>query len=235
MLAGLSRHVMAAVCIIFLSFGLRGAKAEEAVPASRLGDSVFRDVWHAILAEAKIDAKLIAAPRDVRRQMFVDGTLVLDCCSVPAWRDTPAEQESQLWSTPFFYTVDHLILQQGRTYDLPDPRDLRAYRVAVVQGFSYRDDVLFGPKVVRVSLGEVFEAVARGQADLAIANNQEFRRRQQLRPRPLVLGPETHRLALMARIHKSRPDLQARLNTAIATLKENGRIAVLTGVRLRNK
>ncbi len=210
------------------------ANAEDRITASRIGDSVFRDVWHAILEDAGIEAELIAAPRDVRRDMFVRGELVLDCCSVEAWRNRPDEIEAQLWTSPFFYTVDHLILQEGRDYDLPDPDDLTAYRVGVVQGFAYKKDSHFGSTVSRVSLGEVFEAVASGDADLTIANHQEFRRRQKLNPLPLVLGPEYHRLALKARVHRSRADLLPRLEAAITRLKANGRIATLTGVRLRD-
>jgi hypothetical protein len=210
------------------------AMAEDPVPASRIGDSVFRDVWHAILEDAGIETRLIAAPRDVRRDMFVRGELVLDCCSVEAWRNRPDEIAVQLWTSPFFYTVDHLILREGREYHLPDPDDLTAFKVGIVQGFAYKQDSHFGPVVSRVSLGEVFEAVASGEADLTIANHQEFRRRQRLNPLPLVLGPEYHRLALKARVHRSRADLLPRIEAAIARLQKSGRIAVLTGARLRD-
>lgn len=210
------------------------ADGADAVAASRIGDSVFRDVWHAILTEAQIKVDLVAAPRDVRRNMFVRGELVLDCCSVPDWRARADEKRVQLWTSPFFYTVDHLILTEGREYDLPDPTDLSAYKVGVVQGFTYRRDATFGGTLVRVSLGEVFAAVARGEADLTIANHQEFRRRQKLNPLPLVLGPEHHRLTLRARLHKSRADLMPRLEAAIKNLKADGRIARLTGARLRD-
>ncbi|WP_417458813.1 substrate-binding periplasmic protein [Kordiimonas sp.] len=208
--------------------------AADVAKASRIGDSVFRDVWHAILEEAQIEVEFIAAPRDIRRDMFVKGELVLDCCSVPDWRAREDEKETQLWTSPFFYTVDHLIVQEGREYALPDPTDLSAYRVGVVQGFAYRRDATFGDTVVRVSLGEVFEAVAQGEADLTIANHQEFRRRQKLNPLPLALGPEHHRLALRARVHNSRADLLPRIEAAIKALNANGRIAHLTGARLRD-
>jgi hypothetical protein len=218
----------------FLLLASSQVLAEDAVPASRIGDSVFRDVWHAILEESGIETRLIAAPRDVRRDMFVRGELVLDCCSVEAWRNRPDEIATQLWTSPFFYTVDHLILQEGREYHLPDPRDLSAFKVGIVQGFTYPKDGYFGTILTRVSLGEVFEAVAAGEADLTIANHQEFRRRQRLNPLPLVLGPEYHRLALMARVHRSRADLLPRIEAAIARLQKSGRIAVLTGARLRD-
>ena len=108
------------ICIALLLGISSVARAGEPVTASRLGDSVFRDVWHAILDEAGIKATLVAAPRDVRRDMFVRGELVLDCCSAEAWRNRPEEIETQLWSQPFFYTVDHLILRAGREYEIPD-------------------------------------------------------------------------------------------------------------------
>ena len=223
------------VRILIAPIFLLGASMAQAadVTASRLGDSVFRDAWHAILSEAQLEVRMISAPRDVRRDMFARGELVLDCCSVPEWRDRDDEKAAQLWSYPFFYTVDHLILQAGRSYDLPDPTDLLGYKVGIVQGFSYRLDDRFGSTLSRVSLDEVFELVATGGADMTIANHQEFRRRQALKPRPLVLGPAHHELGLMARVHKSRPDLLVRLNDAIRRLKASGQIAALTGARLR--
>lgn len=221
-------------CLAFVAWAsICKSVSAEALTASRLGDSVFRDVWHAILEEAGIEAELVSAPRDVRRDMFVRGELVLDCCSVEAWRSREDEKQVQLWSKPFFYTVDHLILQKGRTYDIPDVMDLTGFRVAVVQGFAYREGTRFGVVVERVSLGEVFDAVATGAADITISNHQEFRRRQKLEPRPIVLGPQYHRLALKARVHNSRPDLLARLDGAIARLMADGHIAKLTGARLR--
>ncbi|WP_262690795.1 substrate-binding periplasmic protein [Kordiimonas aestuarii] len=222
------------VCTVAILAVSSLAHSAEPVTASRLGDSVFRDVWHAILNEAGIEAKLIAAPRGVRRDMFVRGELVLDCCSVEAWRNRADEIETQLWTVPFFYTVDHLILQAGRRYDIPDPLDLTAFKVGIVQGFTYKKDTHFGDVISRVSLGEVFEAVAAGEADLTIANHQEFRRRQKLTPLPLVLGPEYHRLGLRARVHNSRPDLLPRVEAAIKRLNANGTIARLTGARLRD-
>lgn len=232
MVGGVARRILIAALISV--FGTTVVAAEQ-IRASRIDKSAFRDAWHAILAEAGIESDLVAAPRDERRQMFVKGDLLLDCCSVEAWRNRPEEVDIQLWSDPFFYTVDHLILQAGRKYDLANPQDLRAYRVGVVQGFSYRNDQLFGARVERVSLGEVFDAVVTGKADLTIANHQEFQRRQKLSPRLLVLGPIHHRLALKARVHGSRPDLLARINDAIAALKADGRIVALTGTRLRQQ
>lgn len=229
----MSIRLTAVFLTILMFFATQSPIKAEAVPVSRLGDSVFRDVWHAILADAGIDAEFVSAPRDVRRDMFVRGELVLDCCSVAAWRNREDEQQVQLWSKPFFYTVDHLILQRGRKYELEDPNDLRGFTVGVVQGFAYREDTRFGKTVSKVSLGEVFTLVATGKADMTIANHQEFRRRQKLDPKPLVLGPEYHRLALKARVHRSRPDLLARMDAAITRLKQQGEIARLTGIRLR--
>ncbi|MFC3052647.1 substrate-binding periplasmic protein [Kordiimonas pumila] len=223
------------VVFVWASVSFSGAlQAENSVKASRLGDSVFRDVWHAILDKAGIEAEMIAATRDIRRDMFARGELVLDCCSVPAWRSRPEEVAAQLWSEPFFYTADHLILHKDRTYDLPNPLDLRSYRVGVVQGFAYAEDTLFGEKVIRPSLADVFQSVVNEEADLTIANHQEFWRRQKLAPKPLVLGPVYHELALMARVHNSRPDLLARVNEAIRELKNTGQITILTGARIRD-
>ncbi len=211
------------------------AAAEDGrVLASRLEASVFRDVWHAILDESGIKVELVEIPgHEERRRSFTAGKVALDCCSIVEWRDRKEEVAVQLWSQPIFYTVDHLVMQDGRAYDLPDPTDLRAFRVAVVKGFSYQGEEAFGPKVVFATIGQVLDAVASGKADVSIVNSQEFRRLQKVKRRPLVLGPEHNELILRARVHNSRPDLLVRINGAIERLKENGKIALLTGQRLR--
>lgn len=206
------------------------------VPASRLEASVFRDVWHAILDESGIAITLVEIPgHEDRRQKFISGTVVLDCCSIKEWRDRKEEIATQLWTRPVFYTVDHLVLQDGRTYDLPDPTNLKAFRVAVVKGFSYQKEDAFGPRVTFKTIDQVLDGVASGKADLTIVNSQEFWRLQKLKRRPLVLGPEHNELILRARVHNSRPDLLVQINEAIKRMQASGRIAALTGARLRSK
>ncbi len=210
--------------------------AEDRVLASRLEASVFRDVWHAILDEAGIKIELVEIPgHEDRRRRFVEGELLLDCCSVKAWRDREEEVAVQLWSRPIFYTVDHLVLQDGRTYDLPDPTQLQAFKVAVVRGFSYQGAEAFGPTVVTATIEQALDVVASGRADLTIVNSQEFQRLQKINRRPLILGAEHNELILRARVHKSRPDLLVQINEAIKQLQASGRIAQLTGARLRSR
>lgn len=218
-------------------FAVGPAVAEgERVPASRLEASVFRDVWHAILDESGIAVELVEiAGHEDRRRRFASGEVLLDCCSIKQWRDREDEMAVQLWSRPVFYTVDHLVLQDGRTYDLPDPTQLKAYKVAVVRGFSYQGDENFGPTIVLTTIEQVLDAVASGKADVTIVNSQEFRRLQAIKRRPLVLGPEHNELVLRARVHNSRPDLLVQIDEAIKRLQSSGRIAALTGARLRSK
>jgi len=215
---------------------LPSAAEDGKVLASQLEASVFRDVWHAILDESGIVVELVEVPgHEDRRRLFVEGELLLDCCSIVEWRDRKEEVAVQLWSRPVFYTVDHLVLQDGRTYDLPEPTQLQAFKVAVVRGFSYQDADQFGPKVVTATIEQALDAVASGKADLTIVNSQEFRRMQKIKRRPLVLGAKHNELILRARVHKSRPDLLVQINEAIKRLQASGRIATLTGARLRAK
>lgn len=227
--------VLASICVAVALFPTDVLAFDDTITASRLENSVFRDAWHAILSEADLEPEMVDMAHEKRRQMFVQGDLILDCCSVKIWRERPEEKAVQLWSKPFFYTVDHLILQEGRQYDLGSPTKLQAYRVGVVHGFTYPSEESFGVRVERTTLAEVFDAIARGEADLTIANHQEFRRQQKLKHRPLVLGPEHQRLFLRARVHKSRPDLLVRIDEAIEKLQSSGQIALLTGQRLRGK
>ncbi|WP_374763311.1 substrate-binding periplasmic protein [Yunchengibacter salinarum] len=219
--------------LLFFWDGLTAATAAEPVPASRIGHSVYRDVWHAILDEAGIEARLIAAPRDVRRDMFIKGDLLLDCCSNPVWRERPEEKRLQHFTQPFAVIVDHLILHKERDYHLPDPTDLSAYKVALIRGFTYPSKLRFGETIRRVSMRDTFQAVADGEADMTVASTTEFQRRQQDWPRALKLGPVCDRVLLSGRVHEKARHLLPRINDAIERLKERGRIDRLTGQAVR--
>lgn len=223
------------LCLLFAAPACLALEEREPVAAGHIEESVFRDVWQAVLLKSGIEFSLVRVSHEERRNLFIEGTIQLDCCSVKAWRAREAEMAVQLWTRPLFYTVDHLILKAGRQYDIKDPAALSDYSVAVVDGFTYPAEASFGSRVVVPSIAAALKAVAEGEADLTIVNSQEFRRLQKLEGLPLIMGPEHHRLVLRARVHKSRADLLPVLNEAIEQLHASGEIAKLTGARLRQR
>lgn len=225
------------IFILMLFFNLPAgniAKATEPVAIASLSNSSFKDLWQAIIIEAGINANFVTASRNNRRDALVNGTLAMDCCSIPAWRATEAERAVQLYTDPIFYATDHLILQQGRDYDLSDSNDLSAYKIAVVKGFSYVGEDSFVDVIEVLTMDETFELVASGKADLTIANSQEFWRRLRLKPNPLKLGPIHDQVLLRARVHKNWAELLPRVNDAIKRLRKSGQMDMLLARRIRD-
>lgn len=210
------------------------SRRENQVPVASLSNSSFKDLWQAIIVEAGIDANFVTASRKERRAALVAGTLAMDCCSIPAWRATPAEQAVQLYTDPIFYATDHLILQEGRVYDIPDPVNLMAFRIAVVSGFNYVGGEFFGEVIEVPTMDDTYRLVASGRADLTIANSQEFWRRQRLTPLPLILGPVHDQVLLGARVHKNWAALLPQINAAIKRLRKSGRMDILMAKRIRD-
>jgi len=209
--------------------------SEDPVPSFQIRHSVFRDAWQAILTEADIEPTYFDVTKAKARDMFAAGVIHLDCCSTPEWRTRPEELEVQLFSEPFFFVFDHLILQKGRDYKITDPNNLSDYKVAVVKGYSFKDEMYFGERIGVNFIFEAFALVASKGADMTISNNQEFYLHQKEAPLPLVLGPVHGKHALRARVHRSRADLLPKINMAISRLKANGRITLIMAERLRGK
>ncbi len=225
------------IFILTLFFSLPAgnmAKANESVPVASLSNSSFKDLWQAIVLEAGIEANFVTASRENRRSELVKGKLAMDCCSIPAWRSTAAEQAVQLYTDPIFYTTDHLILQKNRDYVGLNPLDLRAYKIAVVKGFSYVNEGSFGSVIEVPTMDDTYVLVASGKADMTIANSQEFWRRQRLQPYALMLGPVHDQVLLRARVHKNWAELLPQINDAIKRLRKSGKMDLLMAKRIRD-
>ncbi len=208
--------------------------ADEPVPVANLENSAFKDVWHAVVEEAGIDADFVTMSRAARREAMVQGTLAMDCCSIPAWRDRPAEQVVQLYTDPVFYATEHLVFHKDKLAAFAEPIDLSTLKVAVVKGFKHRNQSSFGEILFAPTMTETYDLVASGKADVTFANSQEFWRRQRLRDRPLVLGPVHEQMLLRARVHKNWNHLLPRINGSIRRLRESGRLDLLMAQRIRN-
>ncbi|MFC4349365.1 substrate-binding periplasmic protein [Kordiimonas lipolytica] len=216
----LARRFIAALAVMALLAA--PALASDLVRAGQSDSIEFDRVWSAILDEAGLDAEIVSAPHERKRGMFVRGDIVLDCCSIPAWRQRPEEKASQLFSDAFFRSTEHYVFRRGHAV-APVENALKL-RFVRVKGFVYDLEAPFGTAIEVHDIEEVLDHVASGEADVAIVNRQDFERRMRLKPRPLVLGP-VHTVAdLRVRVHRSRADLLPRINRAIAALKDAGRI-----------
>jgi ABC-type amino acid transport substrate-binding protein len=197
--------------------------ANEEVKAGQSDSIEFDRVWSAILTEAGLEAEIISAPHERKREMFIKGDIVLDCCAIPEWRQRPAEQATQLFSDVFFQSAEHYVFRRGHAVDPVE--NAAKLRFVKVKGFVYDLKAQFGTVIEVHDIEEVLDHVASGEADIAIVNRQDYERRLRLKPRPLELGP-VHTVAdLRVRVHKSRADLLPALNEAIATLRTKGRVA----------
>ena len=208
---------------------------DEPVPVANLDDSVFTEVWRAIIEEAGITAHYYTFPNDQARSAFVEGKVGLDCCSIPEWRTREDEQKIQFYTDPIFSQNHHMIVRDGHRYDAPILGDLSEYRVAVVKGFSYKNEDLFGETVVAKTIKDAFDLVAKGKADLTFALRLEFIRSQRRSPRPLGLGPIWSRTLLRARVHRDWVRFLPQVNAAIQRLQNSGRINYLVGKQIRDK
>lgn len=195
--------------------------------AVRVGQSdsiAYSRVFNAILTEAGIEADFVVAPHGRKRRMFVDGVIVIDCCASPVWRQAPGEAEVQLFSDAFYHSPEHYVFRKGHARVIETPEALKSMRVAIVRGFNYQFAPFFGDTIEVRDMEDVLDLLVAGRADVGMINQQDFHRRMRLKPRPLELGAEHFVADLRVRVHKDRADLLPRINTAIATLMESGRI-----------
>jgi len=231
----MARRLVGFIFFYLLSVGNLAFAADEQVPVAILNDSVFTEVWRAIIEEAGIQAEFHTFPHDQARPAFVEGKVGLDCCSIPEWRSRDDERQVQIYTDPIFLESNHMIVRDGHTYDVPVTGELSGYRVAVVKGFTYEREELFGETIEAKTIGGAFDLVVSGKADLVFALRLEFVRSQRRNPRPLALGPIWSRALLRARVHRDWVRLLPKVNEAIQELKSSGQINYLVGKQIRDK
>jgi len=182
------------------------------------------DLWSAIIKEAGITVERlegsISAAR--RRRMFLDGLIMLDCCMIPAWRNTDEENAAQIWSDVFYQSEEVFIFPRGKIVPITQSEDLRALRVAVIRGFTYKREAFFGVPIPAVDVEGILSLLEAGRAQVAIVSKADFQARMEAQPRALEIGAVESSNGLRIRVHKTRADLLPRINAAIAKLKIQG-------------
>jgi len=212
---------------ILKQIGPLSAGQERLIQAGQGGSAGFRSVWQAILEDTGLNVQIINAPQARKRMLFSSGIFALDCCSVPAWRTLPEEEDVQLYSDVIYETHERYITLRGAGIDITDPIQLKGYRVAAVRGYNYPFEHLFGVTVLGNSIEDVLELVSAGRAQVAIVSETDFLMSMAKTARPLEMGEVNAVAALRARVHKDYADLLPMLNRSIAKLKETGRIEAL--------
>lgn len=228
-------YIVATGFALLVHTGISAANQQDRLRAGSSEHSVFKSVWTAILEETGLEVGITPARARVRRFWFVDDQIQLDCCSIPAWRGRPAELEMQLYTDVLFDSVQFLIHHEDMKIQYNGPDDLSRYRVGVIVGHSHIHEEKFGSKVVVNSYSELFKLIAEGGADIASANEQEFRFQMGRADWPIVRGPIFHRLSLRARVRKEHAELVPKLNQAIEKLRKNGKIDMLIGTAIRDE
>lgn len=211
------------VLLLFTSFSTHASG--ETIPVGQSDSIGFDRVWWAILEQAGISASLSGEQFAKKRDLFVRGEILLDCCATPEWRERPEEKAVQIFSDPFFSSSEHLVTREDTSIDVLADAD--KLRFVMVRGFTYPLEFRFGSTIEASDIEEALDLIASGSADVGIASERDFIRHTRLKPRPLQLGPVLWNVDLRVRVHKSRQELLPRINEAIATLKQANRIQAL--------
>lgn len=210
---------------VFLLIGISTTARGETIPVGQSDSIEFDRVWWAILEQAGISASLSGQQFAKKRDLFVRGEILLDCCAISEWRERPEEKAVQLFSDPFFSSTEHFVTRADTSIDIVADAD--KLRFVMVRGFTYPLEFQFESTIEASDIDEALDLLASGSADVGIASQRDFDRRMRLKSRPLQLGPVLWNVDLRIRVHKSRKDLLPKINEAIATLKQTNRIQAI--------
>lgn len=203
--------------------------AEDKIRVGQTDSIEFDKLYEAILTEAGINFEMVVVPTARKRRMFADGKILIDCCTAIEWRKRPKEIAVQLHSKPFFHSAEHYFFKTGSNVEIASHQDLKQYRLAIVRGFTYRNEESFGAVLKTTNIDEMMILVALGRAHVGLINPYDFNRRLASNPRPLRLGGQHEASPLRIRVHNSRADLLPRINAVIETFLSDGTIEKLQG------
>ena len=201
---------------------LSSSASAEPVTAGDGYSPLFRQMFAAVLEETSLETDVMTAPPERRRRLFALGRIVLDCCSIEAWRQREEEIAVQLFSVPFFTNRDRFVVRENSSIVITGPEDLKNLRVAVVHGFEYDLSSHFGVTVPGRGWDAMLQLIEKGRADIGIIGEVIFKERQMNDRRALKLVGVADEQDLSIRIHNSRPDLVPIINEAILNLRERG-------------
>lgn len=207
-----------------LSFDIGGVYADDRVPVGQTDSVEFHKIYESILTDAGINYQMLVAPTARKRRMFVEGKILIDCCTTPSWRTHPEELATQLHSKTFIHSEEHYFFHQDSDIVIPSLDDLKDYRIAIVHSFVYANHDKFGQVVYATNIAEMMLLVALGRAQVGLINPYDFVRRLEQSPLPLRLGGLHELSPLSIRVHKSRADLLQKINAVIDDYLATGKV-----------
>lgn len=158
---------------------------------------------------------------------FLKGTIQLECCVNPAWRDSKEDSEVSLWSDTVINAQEILIFPKGKRFVFEALKDLKGKQLATILGYGYVGDEFFERYDVLKNTS-LLKMVAANRVDGSIIDHLEYRYAissyQELvgAADNIDLGPVINESELKIRVHRSRADLLAPLNQAITDMKMEG-------------
>lgn len=204
------------VCLLIVFVGdVSYAESMGKVFAGRAESLEFNRVYELILKDAGIKYEMLVVPTGRKRRMFADGKILIDCCTVPDWRNRPEEIAVQLHSKPFFQSMERYVFHKDNKFDIVSHEDLSRYRLSIVRGYFYKNDAYFGDFIMAENTSQMMKMVAHKRVEIGIINPHDFQQLLKKTPMPLWLGGVHETSPLSIRVHKSRPDLLARIDGVI--------------------
>jgi hypothetical protein len=203
------------------------APQASAIPVGVASSDKVQRLWRTILEEADIPVAFVQAPISRKRRMFVEGRILLDCCSAKKWRDQPDEQRVQVWTRPLYANRDVYVFRAGEVQPVRTPFDLMTKKVAIVHGFSYEGLELFGQAVPGRNTADVLHLLAARRADVGIMSDGDFLALTEDRPDEFEMGNVRTVAEQRARAHTSVAHLIPQIENAVERLRQRNEMQAL--------
>jgi len=163
------------------------------------------------------------------RLTFHNGGTIIECCINQDWREPYDSGGKTLWSDTVLMTEELLVFPKGGSFPVTRLEDLKGKSIATILGYGYLGNDHFIRHDAMDNIAQL-SMVAKKRTDAAIMDNYEYQ--YMLRNSSEVqniadkieTGPVINRTELKMRIHSSRPDLVAPINSAISKMKTDGTI-----------
>lgn len=192
---------------------------------------ILSDFMQALGRELAVELEAAHPLPPLRAQkQFREGRVQLECCVSMAWRSAPEQAEVSLWSQPVLNVDEVLVFPPGRAFPYARLEDLQGRTIATVRGYGYVGGQYFRRSDSPDSIAQLYK-VAQGRSEAGIIDRLELAyvlathgELDALRIR-VEQGPVINSSELRIRVHRSRPDLLAPLDAAIARLRKDGSLA----------
>jgi len=232
--AVIKRVIYGGLLVLCLN-GQTYAQGAEVVLVGQEKSVEFNKIYELILKDAGIQYEILVVPMGRKRRMFVEGKILIDCCTVPEWRSRPEEIANQTHSVPFYNSAEQYVFHKDKPIQIVSRKDLKNYRLSIVRGYFYRNERYFGEVIGAENTEQMIRLVAHKRVEIGIINPFDFKRLQMEAPLPLRLDGVHEISPLSIRVHKNRPDLLERINGVIEQYLARGYVEEILGQAIERK